>query len=124
MCPPFPSQPSLEFKGLSSHSDAVFPVGVSRNIFVFSVLLTLGCGLFPPEWLATANVATNSLQIQSVLVGGKGKRWRPGGVLRLGSSPVTVSFNFGPSTGSNWQPTRLRYRLEGYDNTWQEGLVA
>jgi hypothetical protein len=48
-----------------------------------------------------------------VVVGGKIRKWHAGRDLRLGSRPEGVTFNFGPASNSNWQASRLRYKLEG-----------
>src|SRR5579872_2138391 len=101
------------------------PASLRLNILMFSMLLTLSAQnpsfATPP---APVNVSTNPLQIQSVLVEGQPKRWRQGRVLRLGSSPEAVTFGFGPTQGSRWQPMRLRYRLDRYDSGWQEGHAS
>lgn len=59
-----------------------------------------------------------------MLVGGNARKWQHGDELRLGPSPEGVTFNFGPVTNSGWSPTRLRYKLEGYDDGWKEEPVA
>jgi len=64
------------------------------------------------------------LKIQSVAVGGKARKWRAGHELSLGPAPREVVFGFGPATNSAWMPKRLRYTLEGYENTWHEGKAV
>ena len=68
-----------------------------------------------------ASPAKSVLQIQSVTVGGKAKKWHPGGELSLGWAPEQVVFNFGPTANSYLAPKRLRYTMEGYESIWHEG---
>lgn len=95
------------------------------TVVTLSTLLTLSAQT-PSSALPAVrlNLSTNLLQVQSVLVGGQPRQWRPGRVLRLGSSPESVTFGFGPTGASRWLPTRLRYKLEGYDVSWQEGHAS
>ncbi len=70
----------------------------------------------------SATAGKSLLEIQSVTVSGKAKKWRAGRELRLAPSPQQVVFSFGPATNSSWAPKRLRYTLEGYETTWHEGV--
>ena len=84
-----------------------------------------------PAWLAfvilisatalplRASEATNSLEIQSVSVNGNELSFRGKDSVGLGSSPENVVFGFGSSPHGKL-PLRLRYTLEGYENTWHE----
>src|SRR6516225_1425859 len=94
------------------------------NALIVLLLLTVWVSGLLGQELRGHTPARNHLQIQSVLVDGKLKRWNAGQSLRLGSRPAEVTFNFGPATNSSWQPTRLRYKLEGYDSSWREGQAA
>lgn len=61
------------------------------------------------------------LEISSVSVDDKPLQIRQDGELNLGSFPRNIVFNFQPTTNLARTPIRLRYRLEGYENTWHEG---
>ena len=60
----------------------------------------------------------NSLEIRSATVNGNPARLNANGTVDLGASPVDVTFAFGPVTNSRQAPLRIRYELEGYENSW------
>jgi signal transduction histidine kinase len=97
---------------------------VSKRHAVAISILLMSCVHPSPAKEPPANRAKSLLEIQSVVVGGKAMNWRPGQDLRLGSSPEAITFNFGPATNSGWLPARLRFKLEGYHDAWQEEQVA
>jgi signal transduction histidine kinase len=76
------------------------------------------------EDLSSADAGRRLLQIHSVTVGGKVKKWGAGRELSLGPAPEAVVFNFGPTNDSDWMPKRLRYTLEGYESAWHEGVAV
>ncbi|HXB58717.1 MAG TPA: sensor histidine kinase [Candidatus Acidoferrales bacterium] len=61
----------------------------------------------------------NLLGVQAVVVDGKPAPIT-GGKVDLGLFPKTISFNFGPPANTGRAPIRLRYRMDGYDSTWQQ----
>ena len=63
---------------------------------------------------------TNGLEIQSVRVNGKSLPFHGKENVSLGSSPENIAFDFGPVANSTNPPLRLRYMLEGYEDTWHE----
>jgi signal transduction histidine kinase len=63
---------------------------------------------------------TNALEIQSVTVNGKSLPFRGKDNISLGSSPENIAFGFGSGTNGGKPPLRLRYMLEGYEDTWHE----
>ncbi len=69
---------------------------------------------------APASPSQARLEIRSVAVGGKALPLRPGETVRLPSFPENVVFGYGAADKSNRVPTRLRYKLEGYDHQWHE----
>lgn len=85
-----------------------------------------------PAWLALvlllfvrvpallAAEVTNALEIQSVRVSGKALPFRGKENVSLGSSPENIIFDFGPIANTSNSPLRLRYMLEGYEDTWHE----
>jgi signal transduction histidine kinase len=67
-----------------------------------------------------ADEVTNALEVQAVRVNGKSLPFRGKDSLSLGSSPENVDFHFGPVTNAGKPPLRLRYLLEGFEDTWHE----
>ncbi|HVU08343.1 MAG TPA: sensor histidine kinase [Verrucomicrobiae bacterium] len=79
------------------------------------------CSGFAAEHPPVEKDATNTLQIQAVTVEGNPVSLRRKGVVNLESYPKNIIFNFGPATNASRAPIRLRYKLEGFDDTWHEG---
>jgi hypothetical protein len=83
------------------------------------------CGLLAGGRLQGAPLAgsefTGALEIQSVTVDGRSMALRAGHELRLRPFPESVSFGFGVPTNSSRAPLRIRYKLEGYEESWHEG---
>lgn len=69
---------------------------------------------------APAKPSQTGVEIRSVTVGGKALPLRPGEAVRLPTFPENVAFGYGAADKSNRVPTRLRYKLEGYDHQWHE----
>ena len=65
--------------------------------------------------------AANLLQVQSVTVGSKTLHPNSGGELNIGASDRDLTFHFIVASNASWSPTRLRYKLEGFDTGWSEG---
>ena len=88
-----------------------------------SGLMRLACWVSAA--LAAGNLlaasATNQLEIRSISADTKPVPWRAGKEVHLPTSPKAVVFDFGPAAASSWQPARVRYKLEGYDQDWQAG---
>jgi signal transduction histidine kinase len=95
-----------------------------RNVVAISILMLSWGHASSAKAPSLANSSENLLEIQSVLVGGKSRKWQRGDEVKLGPSPEGVTFNFGPLTNSGWSPTRLRYKLEGFDDAWKEEAGA
>ena len=70
---------------------------------------------------ASPGARTNALEIQAVTVRGKPVSVRKGGEVNLGAFPEDIAFHFGPIANSGPDPVRLRYKMEGFENTWHEG---
>ena len=64
--------------------------------------------------------AANPLEIQYVKVDGKPLPFRGKGSVSLGPFPGDIVFGFGTVTNASQPPLRLRYSLEGYEDTWHE----
>ena len=89
-----------------------------------------------PAWLALAVLlpvavlplraegTTNILEIQSINVNGKALPFRGKESVSLGPFPENIVFGFWPGTNGGKPPLRLRYTLEGYENTWHESGLA
>jgi signal transduction histidine kinase len=69
---------------------------------------------------APAKPSQAGVEIRSVTVGSKALPLRPGETVRLPAFPENVAFGYGAAGKSNRVPTRLRYKLEGYDHQWHE----
>lgn len=63
---------------------------------------------------------TNILEIQSVSVDSKPISINSRGKAVLGPFPKSVVLNFGPPHNAARIPTRLRYKLDGFDSGWRE----
>ena len=66
--------------------------------------------------------AFESLEIRSVTVNNQPKPLAANGGVNLGANAENVSFSFGARTNAKEAPIRVRYRLEGYDKDWRDGL--
>ncbi len=64
---------------------------------------------------------TNVLEIQSISANGKELPFQDRNAVSLGSFPENITFRFGPGANAVKPPLRLRYTMEGYENTWHEG---
>ncbi len=60
------------------------------------------------------------LEIHSLAVDGAPIPLRAGEKLRLGRQPRTAVFQFGPATNNVQGPTRIRFKLDGYEENWRE----
>ncbi|WP_160164451.1 sensor histidine kinase [Pedosphaera parvula] len=69
-----------------------------------------------------ASGKSDALKIQSLTVDGKQVSLQGGQSKSLGLFPESVSFGFGSTTNSGQKAVRIRYKLEGYDVNWHEGL--
>jgi signal transduction histidine kinase len=82
-------------------------------VFIFQI------GFFAAAENSASSSDENLLAVQAAVVDGK-----PvpivGDKVDLGLFPKTISFNFGPPANSGRAPIRLRYKMDGYDNTWQQ----
>lgn len=86
-----------------------------QNFFViFCWLLTV------PAARAAAPGDASSLEILSATVNGHPAPFHNQESVNLGTHPQNVVFRFGPGTNLVKAPLRLRYRLDGYENSWHE----
>ena len=70
-----------------------------------------------------ANQETNQILVQAVAANNRGTALPRNGKINLGSSPENIYFYFGLNTNLNPPPVRIRYKLEGYDEGWQDNDV-
>ena len=90
----------------------------------FVAILTLIIGVFgidSSKAQAESKGGSKTLVISSVRVDDKPLPMHANQGIRAGADPETMEFYFGPGTNSDWTPNRLRYRLAGWDNAWEEG---
>ncbi len=85
----------------------------------------LALELFLPSTAAISPAAdaTNDLVIQSIKVNGKSLEFRDQEDVSLGSSPESIVFGFGTAGNGGKLPLRLRYMMEGYENSWHESTA-
>lgn len=95
---------------------------MSRKLFLILVAFALvSCsGDFPQSQSPQSNATARTLEISSVSVDGKEEQIRRNEV-NLGTFPRNIEFYFQPTTNLARTPIRLRYRLDGFENTWHEG---
>ena len=73
------------------------------------------------EAAISSRIETNALlEIRSLAVDGSPVPLRAGEKLRLARQPRIAIFQFGPSTNSVRAPTRIRFKLDGYEENWRE----
>lgn len=82
-------------------------------VFIFQI------GFFPIAGNSAGSSDSNPLTVQAVVVDGKPVPIN-GGKADLGLFPKSISFNFGPPANTGRAPIRLRYKMDGYDNNWQQ----
>jgi signal transduction histidine kinase len=70
-----------------------------------------------------STVQTNLLEIQSLTADGKPIAWHNAGEQRIKPFAESLTFGFGTHSNSARTPIRLRYKLEGHDDTWHEGTA-
>ena len=83
------------------------------SVFIFLI------GFFAAADNSVKGSGENLLEVQAVVVDGK-PATITGGKVDLGLFPKTISFNFGPPANTGRAPIRLRYKMDGYDNVWQQ----
>jgi signal transduction histidine kinase len=60
------------------------------------------------------------LGIRSLSVNGQPTSLHTSQKLRLAPMPGNITFGFGPATNTARAPLRIRYKLDGYDESWRE----
>jgi signal transduction histidine kinase len=94
---------------------------VNVRLFSVSVGWLLGglCGSVAAE-APHSGKADQAMEIRSLSVNGQPLPLRANQKLRLAPDPRNLAFGFGPVTNSDRAPLRIRYKLDGYDETWRE----
>lgn len=111
---------------MSGKNDLVFlPLILRRGVFRLAGLILVAGTSFAagPEIQAavSSQSETNALlEIRSLTVDGSPVPLRAGEKLRLARQPRTAVFQFGPGTNSVRAPSRIRFRLDGYEENWRE----
>src|SRR5438876_12126624 len=67
---------------------------------------------------ARINATAGAISVQSVTVEGKLAPVSPGDGVKLSGSSENIVFRFGPATNGGMARIRLRYRLDGFEHTW------
>jgi hypothetical protein len=99
----------------------IFPNRVGRRAWIRATLATLVLMAVTLVNASGAADLTNVLGIQSISVNGTPLPIPKSGSINLGTYPENIVFGFGPATNAAQPPLRLRYLLEGHENTWHEG---
>jgi signal transduction histidine kinase len=81
----------------------------------------MACHLNSPAQPSAPETQLNLITISSVTVRDKAVPMDSHGKASLGTSPENIVIHFEPTTNWNKAPTRLHYRLDGYDTSWREG---
>jgi signal transduction histidine kinase len=94
---------------------------VKASLANMSVGCFLGglCFLGIAERLAAAQT-NRVLEIRSLSVDGRTVLLTAGQTQRLPSTPKNIIFGFGPVANAERPALRIRYRLDGYEETWRE----
>jgi signal transduction histidine kinase len=94
---------------------------VKARLFSISVgfLLSGMCSARAAE-AAHASKAEPPLEIRSLSVNGQPLLVRTNKKLRLAPNPRNLAFSFGATTNTEGAPLRIRYKLDGYDESWRE----
>jgi len=117
----FPTISMTSMKSSRSRISGMFP---PAEFFAKPIpaWFALGCLLSAGALPTRAAEAANALEIQSVMANGKAFSFQGKEAVSLGTFPENIVFGFGPETNAAKPPLRLRYRLEGYENTWHEAI--
>jgi len=92
---------------------------IGAGIFLFAA----GWAVFPVHAADTNQPAGQNLTIDRVTVDGEAANLDAGalnGVLQLSPGAHRIAFYYGPTENATDQPWRLRHKLEGVDDDWQE----
>ena len=87
---------------------------------ILLVSLLLRAAVTPGAEHPEAAPEAMTLEIQSVSIDGNNLPLGEKLHATLGPFPQNIVFGFGPPVNSSQAPSRLRYKLEGYDNAWRE----
>jgi len=99
---------------------------IARSKYPIPLLVVAIWGIFRGIIVAgdqpTFGDAFESLEIRSVTANNQPKPLTANGGVNLGANAENVSFAFGARTNAKETPIRIRYKLEGYDKDWRDGL--
>ena len=91
-----------------------------RTIFLILYALQFCSGVTVAATHLPARRPTD-IEIQSVAINGKSIPLSGKSKINSGATPQNITFTFGQATNAMRAPTRVRYKLEGYDSAWHEG---
>ena len=92
------------------------------RITLIALVVWAGC-VCPRLFAQSANGPSEAFTIQSVSVNDKPVPFH-GNSVNLGAYPEHISFYFPKGTNTSQQPTRVRFKLEGYDAKWHDARDA
>jgi signal transduction histidine kinase len=113
----------LNYLALQFENCKVCLVTALKRTLIFLVGISAASGFgFLQEQPSTANDPERDLLvISSITVRDKSIPINPRGEANLGAFPENIVIHFEPTTNWDKAPVRLRYRLDGYENSWREG---
>ena len=92
-----------------------------RTIFLILFTLQFCSGVTVAATHLPARRPSDVIEIQSVAINGKSIPLSGKSKINSGATPQNITFTFGQATNAMRAPTRVRYKLEGYDSAWHEG---
>lgn len=89
---------------------------IQAVVFVMAHIFTWTSGL----WTAHSQESTAGIRIRSVQVDGEPMPIRQDEKLRLSSQARSIGFEFGLDESHDETPSRIRFKLDGYEDAWRE----
>ncbi len=97
---------------------------MSQHIFstAWVTWLALVLSINPLAAQSKPGSPADPLEIRAVIVNEKSVSLRRNGEVNLGATPENIIFSFGPRSNAVPRPLRIRYKLEGQDSAWRDGV--
>jgi signal transduction histidine kinase len=116
--PATPDRPDIHGRAEGTVQSFIFMTRNSKSSWLILMLLSCLCSVIA-EPLPT-NGKNDALQIRAINVNGQRMPLSHGTPAYLKPFSKNIAFIYGPDSNSSWTPLRLRYRLDGYENSWHE----